>query len=277
MSMKKIFMIIGLILALALSACTVPTPVQPVPTATQQPAAAQPAANPPASNQAAAPNQPPAQSQPASSVRSIAVNGTGQVTLAPEMAYVYIGVHSQSEDVATALEDNNTKAQAVATALKGMGIDEKDIQTSSFTINPQTQYDPQGVATGKTLFSVDNTVYVTVRNLQTLGQVLDTAVRSGANSINGINFDVTDKTKTQAIADARKLAVDSAHAQAQALADDAGVGLSDLQTITASTTGNPVPMMDAKNTSFAASASQVPISAGQIVISVDVSITYAIK
>ena len=273
--MKRIFIIIGLVFILALSACTAPTPVEPAPTVTQ-PAAVQPAAVQPAANQAAVPNQPPAQTQPTASERSIAVSGTGQVTLAPELAYVYIGVHSQSDDVAAALEDNNTKSQAVAAALKAMGIDEKDIQTSSFNINPQTQYDPQGNATGKTTYTVDNTVYVTVRNLQTLGQVLDTAVRNGANSINGINFDVSDKTKAQAVADARKLAVDSAHTQAQALADDAGVNLGDLLTISSSTSGNPVPMMDTKG-SYAANASQVPISAGQIVISVDVSITYGIK
>ncbi len=203
------------------------------------------------------------------------VNGTGQVSLAPEVAYVYIGVHSQSDNVAQALEDNNQKAQSIATALKGLGIDEKDIQTSSFNIYPQQQYGPTGETTNVTTYNVDNTVYVTVRDLQILGQLLDVSVRSGANSINGISFDVTAKTKTQAIADARKLAVDSAREQAQALADASGVSLGDLMSLNSYQTGSPVPMMDAKG-GFAAGVSQVPISAGQITINVEVGATYAI-
>jgi uncharacterized protein len=115
-----------------------------------------------------------------------------------------------------------------------------------------------------------------VRNLQSLGQLLDTAVKAGANNISGINFDLKDQTKAQAITDARKLAVDSAKSQAQALADASGVGLGDLLTLSASQSGVPMRMSDAK-VNYAAGTSQVPVSAGQIVINVDVSVTYAIK
>ena len=62
----------------------------------------------------------------------------------PDRALVYIGVQSQSENVADALNENNDQAQAVASSLREMGIDEKDIQTSSFNIFPQQQYGPNG-------------------------------------------------------------------------------------------------------------------------------------
>ena len=63
-----------------------------------------------------------------------------------------------------------------------------------------------------TTYTVNNTVYVTVRDLQVLGKLLDVVVRSGANSINGITFDVVDKSR--AISEARRLAVESARSQA---------------------------------------------------------------
>ena len=207
--------------------------------------------------------------------RLINSSGIGQIALAPELAYVYIGVQSQSDNVASALSTNNEKAQAIAQALRELGIEDKDIQTSSFNVYPQQQYGPQGEVTG-TLYNVDNTVYLTVRNLQILGQVLDVTVRAGANSINGISFDVTEESKNKAVADARKLAVESARAQAQALADAAGVQLGPLQSLNAYQTGQPVPMYEAKG-GFAADAAQVPISAGQINIRVEVSASYQIQ
>jgi uncharacterized protein len=206
-------------------------------------------------------------------VRTIMVSGSGQVTLSPDLAYVYIGVQSQSENVAEALNENNANAQAISSSLRELGIAAEDIQTSSFNIYPQQQYDPQGQLTG-TVFVVNNTVYVTVRDLQILGQLLDVVVRSGANSINGINFDVQDKS--QAITEARRLAVESVSTQAAEMAQAAGVTLGELENMSVYSTGPTQPMYDARG-GFAAEASQVPISAGQIVIRVEVSATYAIR
>lgn len=254
--MKKFVVFIGLIAVLALSACAGAAPNASLSAQNTGPAAApqQQDANPP--------------------LRTITVNGSGQVTLAPDVAYVYIGVNSQSENVGDALTENNTKAEAIANALKELGIDTKDIQTSSFNIYPQQQYGPNGEVT-KTVFNVDNTVYVTVRDLQSLGKLLDVVVRSGANTINGITFDVLDKAK--ATSDARKLAIDSARSQAEEIAQVAGVTLGDLQSIIVSSSNSnpPTPMYDAKVAN--AGAAQVPVSAGQMVIRVEVNTVYTIR
>lgn len=246
--MKKFLFFIALIGVLALSACAAPAaPVQPAVT-TQQ------------GNQVA--------------TRTISVNGSGQVTLSPDVAYVYVGVRSQSENVSDALTKNNDQAQAVANALKELGIDAKDIQTSSFTINPQQQMDPQGKVTS-TIYNVDNTVYVTVRDLQILGKLLDVVVRSGANGINGISFDVLDKSK--ALSEARKLAINSAHSQADEIAQAAGVTLGPLQTMNVFASNPPVPVFEGKGGVAAMDASQVPVSAGQLVLRVEVSAVYEIR
>ena len=205
--------------------------------------------------------------------RQISVSGTGKVYLAPDVAYVFIGVQSQAENVGDALNQNNAKAQTIAAALKELGIEDKDIQTSSFNIFPQQQYSPEGQITGTT-YMVDNTVNVTVRDLSVLGKLLDAVVRAGANSINGINFDVVDKT--QAISEARKLAIEDARATAQELAAAAGVTLGDLYSLNAYMNTGPVTVFDNKG-GMAVEAGQVPISAGQLMISVDVNLSYEIK
>lgn len=243
--MKRIYLLLGLILVLILSACAAP----------------------------AAPGQNTAVQESTGPVRTIMVNGTGQVTLNPDIAYIYIGVQSQAEQVADALGDNNDKAQAVAASLREMGIEDKDIQTSSFNIYPQQQFGPNGEVTGTT-YVVNNTVNVTVRDLQLMGRLLDVVVRTGANSINGVSFDVQDKSK--AVAEARRLAIESARGQAEEMAQIAGVTLGDLQTMSVYSTQPPMPVMDAKG-SGAYNASQVPVAAGQMVIQVEVSATYFIK
>jgi uncharacterized protein len=246
--MRKVIFVTCFILTLALSACAVP------------PSAGVPAQASPAQQI----NQP--------QVRTISINGSGQVTLAPDVAYVSIGVHSQATNVSDALNENNQKAQAVGGALRELNIDSKDIQTSGFNIVPQQQFGPQGEQTG-TIYSVDNTVYVTVRDLQVMGKLLDVVVRSGANSINGIAFDVLDKS--QALSEARKLAIESARSQAEEIAQTAGVTLGDLQTMNVYASNPPTPIFEGKG-GTAADASQVPLSAGQLILRVEVSATYAI-
>jgi uncharacterized protein YggE len=203
--------------------------------------------------------------------RTLNVTGNGKAYLTPDIAYVYIGVHTENKNVAEAVAANTSAAQKVAEALKALKIDPKDIQTSNFSITPQQQYDQNGKLTG-ILYVVDNTVYVTVRDLSKLGDVLGAAVQAGANSINGVQFDASDKSK--ALSEARKAAVADAAAQAKELAEAAGVSLGAVQTINVYGSAMPMPLYEAKGVGGAAG---VPVSPGQLVISVDVNIIYEIK
>ncbi len=220
------------------------------------------------------PQQSPAQQVVQSQPRTISVNGTGQVSLSPDVAYIYIGVHSQSENVSEALTENNSKAQSVSAAMREMGIAEADIQTSGFNIYPQQQYGPMGEMLEGTLYSVDNTVFVTVRDLQMMGQLLEVVVNSGANSINGITFDVLDKS--QAVAEARRLAIESANSQAAAVAEAAGVELGVLQTLNVYSNNQPMPVFEGRG-GMAMDVSQVPIAAGQMILRVEVNAVYIIE
>ena len=205
--------------------------------------------------------------------RLINVTGSGQVYLTPDVAYVNVGVHSQADTVAEALKLNNSQATAVASSLKELGIDPKDIQTNAFNVYPQQQFGPQGEVL-KTTYAVDNTVYVTVRDLSKLGQILDVVVQNGANAINGISFDVLDKTK--ALAQVRQMAVADARTQAQELADAAGVKLGNLISLNVYEGTAPVPAFGGKG-GVASQAVPVPVSAGQLVLSMNASLVYEIK
>ena len=211
---------------------------------------------------------------PVPAPRTLSVNGSAVANLTPDIAHISIGVHTENADSKEAVSANNSESQKVVDALKSMGVDPKDILTSNFSISPQDVYGPDGQKTGTT-FMVDNTVVVTLRDLGKIGDLLNTAVAAGANSIYGIQFDVADKTSV--LSSARKTAVDNAHAQAEELAQAAGVTLGQVQSISFYNSV-PVPMADLKVASAVGiGGASVPISPGQLTITVDVSIVYEIK
>ena len=208
-------------------------------------------------------------------VRTISVTGTGKVELTPDTAYIYIGVHSEGPDAVEAVSSNNEKSEAVKDALVALGVAEDDIQTTNFSIYPQPRYDNQGQPTGEITYMVDNTVYVKVSDLDMVGEILDAAVKAGANSINGISFDLEDKSA--AMAEAREKAVDDANVQAQQLADAAGVSLGPVITITTSSVAPVVPIYGKGGGASVEMAASVPVSPGQMTISVDVFMVYGIQ
>ena len=261
MKTKTLVISIVLLLAVLLSACgpaTLPatqpaaTAVQPVPTVPLVAPAAQPAP------------------------RLLTVSGAGQISLKPDIAYVYVGVHTEKPSAAEAVAENNANTQKLIDALKAAGVDANDIQTTNFSIWQNTQYGPDGKPSG-TNYAVDNTVYLTVRKLSQLGDLLDAAVKAGANNINSIQFDVADKTK--ALSDARAEAVKTAKTQAAELAAAAGVTLGDIQSIQYFD-ATPSPVFQGKGMGgggVASPAVAVPINPGQMQITVTVTIAYEIK
>ncbi len=206
--------------------------------------------------------------------RLMTVDGQVQVSATPDVAYISIGVHTEDPNAAAAVASNSDQAQRVMDALTAKGIDAKDLQTTNFSIYPQDEYDQEGKKTG-TRFVVDNTVYVTLRDLTKVGEVLGAAVEAGANSIYGITFDVADKTSM--LAGARDQAIAEARKQAEEMAKAAGVSLGAVQSINFYN-NIPVPMYDNKVVrAEGMGGGSPPISAGQLTFSVNVTLTFEIK
>jgi hypothetical protein len=213
--------------------------------------------------------------EPQTMERTIAVNGTGSITASPDVAYINVGVHTENTDPKEALTSNTAQAQDVVDAIKALGVSVEDIQTSSFYVYPSYDYGPNGETLG-TKYIVDNTVYVTVRDLTRLGEMLEAVVNSGANNINGITFDILDKDTLAS--EARMKAVENARLQAQDIADAAGVELGELMYVNVYYSGTTYPQYEGKGGGGAYSADlSVPVSAGKMVITAEVNMTYKIK
>jgi uncharacterized protein YggE len=209
------------------------------------------------------------------SERTLNVNGVGQVFITPDIAYLYVGVHTEKSTAAEAVSANNAQTQQVIDALKNFGVEEKDIHTSSFSIWPIDRYDPiTGTSTGEKYYAVDNQVYITARDLTKLGALLDTVVKAGANSINSIQFDLADKTEV--MKQARAEAVKNAQAQADELAGLANVSLVEITNISY-TDSTPYVYAEYGRGGGGGIQANVPIEPGQMTITANVSVTYEIK
>lgn len=207
--------------------------------------------------------------------RTLSVNGSGQVTLTPDIAYVTVGVQTEGKDASKAVAENNTQTQKVIDALVKGGVDSKDIKTTNFNIFPRQEYDNNGKPTGEITYVVNNSVYVTVRDLEMIGDLLNAVVLAGANSVQGIQFDV--ENKTEAYAQAQEKAVANAKAQAENLASAAGVTLGQVITINTYGGATPLPKYDRSGGVVLAESAPVPVSPGEMKISVDVNMVYEIK
>lgn len=213
---------------------------------------------------------------PATTPRTISVGGSGIAYLTPDIAYINVGVHTENKDASQAVTENNTRSNQVSDAIKELGVDEKDIQTTNFSIYPQQGYDSDGKPTGEITYIVDNSVFVTIRDLDLIGDLLNASVAAGANTINSIRFDVADQTA--ALSTARAAAMENARLVAEELASAAGVSLGDVQSITTYSSEMPTPVYaEGRGGAGAMMADSVPISPGQMSITVQVNVVYLIQ
>jgi uncharacterized protein YggE len=238
-----------------------------------------------------------------SQVSGIWVTGTGEQSLKPDLAIVSLGVQADAKTVAEARDKAANAMTAVVEALKKLGIAEKDIQTAYFSIQPKYTYrqvtrcpdaapaplppdskpmpsagcyqEGEQVLVG---YQVTNTVTVKVRNLDIVGQVVDSAAQAGGDvaRVNNVSFTVEDSKAAQTAA--REQAVKNAIAKAQQFAQLTGVKLGKLQYIT-ETGGVVAPAVAYRAEALAGvdAKTSTPISAGELDVSVSVQAVFAIE
>jgi uncharacterized protein YggE len=199
----------------------------------------------------------------------ITVTGEGRVDAAPDMATVSLGVVTEGTTAAEAMAANSIQLAAVLEQLKMGGIEDRDIQTSGLSLNPnwqQTEADPTPRIMG---YQASNMLTVRVRKLDQLGAVLDKNISDGANSFNGLSFGLSDPEP--AMNEARRRAVADAQGRARLLTQAAGLTLGPVVSISeGGGFGGPQPMyrMDA------AAASPVPVAAGEVSTTASVTMVF---
>ncbi len=205
---------------------------------------------------------------------SLTLYGEGRAAARPDMAMITTGAVTTGKTAQEALAANSKAVSDAIAALKGSGIDDKDVRTSGFSIQPQYNYpaapsrDPPRLVG----YEVRNMVTVKVRDLTKLGSLLDVVIQSGANQASGLSFMVGDSDKLEQ--EARTLAVKDAIAQAQAVAGAAGLRLTRITSLEVRVDGGPVRPGVMMMKADAAARMPVPVEAGETEVTAHATLVY---
>ena len=161
--------------------------------------------------------------------RTITVVGEGRVRIKPDIAQINIGIEVVGDTVKGTSSEAADTMEAVMASLRAQGVEEKDMQTSGYNVWVERPYGPEGIPSDEARYHVGNTVMVTIRDLDTVGAVLDAAIEAGANNIYGVTFSVADPSPL--MSEARETAVADALAKAQELAELNNVALGEVMSI----------------------------------------------
>ena len=211
---------------------------------------------------------------PPGSATGIAVTGTGKASGAPDIVTLQLGVQVEASTVAAARDGAAASQQKVIDAIKKAGVADKDIRTVQFSIEPQYDFSTR-IQTLRG-YRVTNVINVTVRKVDDASKVIDDAVSAGGNNVvvRSISFSIEDPTSLRETA--REEAMKDARARAGQLAKLGGVSLGGPISISEGTAVTPVPFLSAPRTGSGAEAS-TPIQPGELEVTVNVSVLYAIE
>jgi uncharacterized protein YggE len=120
----------------------------------------------------------------------ITVNGTGEITLIPDVAIIEVGVDSINKKLELAEKDNSEKINKVINILTANGIKEEDIKTTYFSVFQKYEYSPNKVFEG---YQITNRITFKTYNLDGVGNLVSRLIESGTNVVNGVNFTIEDK------------------------------------------------------------------------------------
>ena len=225
---------------------------------------------------ASAPLQPlPARDRDQSDKRTMSLTASGAIKTTPDKVDISTGVASEAKTAREALDQNGEAMTKVIEALKAMGIDSKDIQTTNLSVSPvhdQRPYDKQAppVVVG---YRVTNQVRISLHDTTRLGAILDKVVTLGSNQIEAIELGVDEP---EALKDeARKLALKTVTDNAKLYAEAAGVGLGPILSISEEESSYQPHFAPAA--ARMESAKDVPIEAGTTAVEVRIRVTWEIN
>lgn len=205
----------------------------------------------------------------------ITVMAEGKASAEPDLAMINIGVENREAEAQEAATENNNRMTAVMAALQEMGIPKEDVQTVNYSI--QAEIDWENEEHRVIGYVVNNSLLVKLRDMDTVGDVIDAVTEAGANNVYGIQFTFDDPSalREQARADAMANALK----KAEALAQLAGVGLGRPRYISESFTETPPYYLEQMYASQAGmgGGDGAPVSPGQREVFVQVQVTYDIR
>lgn len=206
--------------------------------------------------------------------KTITANGNASISVSPDMAYISIGVVSEDKKLTNAQNTANKNMNTVIESLKKLGIVDKEIKTTNYSVNPKYDWNNTTGESKIVGYTVNNTVEVTVNNLDELGTIIDTVTASGSNQVGSIAFALKDESTVYN--QALQAAVKNAKTKANAMAKGLEVTIVSPVKITETGYSNPI-IYNTGLYAETASFDKTSISSGQLNVTASVSVEFSFK
>src|SRR3990167_4975952 len=207
----------------------------------------------------------------------ITVSGEGKVYAKPDIALATLGVTTQGSTTEEVIPKNTEKMNAVIKAVKDMGVEDKDVQTTTYSLSPLYNYTE---AKGRVFqgYILEQDIQVKIRNFEKVGEILQKATEAGSNLTGNLQFTIDDPEQFKQ--EARAKAIEKAKANAQNLAKVSGINLGKL--INVYENYNSYPMMYNSKAirlgdGVAESAPVPTIQPGQQEVNITINLTYQVR
>lgn len=209
-------------------------------------------------------------------------DGQGQETAVPDTATIYIGVTQTSTNVSDAKDKTNKIASKVIEGVKKLGILEKDIKTTNYSVSPNygnneivpMMYPIRGGGNSIIGYTVTQNLEIKVKPTEKVNKVIDAVTKDGANLVGGVNFTFSDELEKTLEESARKEAVKKAKEKAQSLANASGIRLGKIVNVIENSSFPRIMPMMAKAETATSDSQNTQVTPGENTVTINVTIFY---
>lgn len=217
------------------------------------------------------------QTLPQNYPQEITISGQGKVYAKPDVALISLGLKTEGQEIQKITQENTTVMNKIIKEVKDLGVEEKDIQTTLYSITPQYNWTERGgsVFTG---YAVEQNIQVKIRNFDKIGDILSVGANNKANNVGGLQFSVDNTDAVQA--EARQKAIDEAKTKAQTLASQAGLRIAKLLNISEGYVAAPQPLYEKAMggaTPSSMDSVRADVQPGQLEFNSTITLTYRLK
>lgn len=204
------------------------------------------------------------------------VQGTGKKTAVPDTAMLSLGITKSAPTIAEAQNEVNTVVTKLTRDLKALGIEEKNIKTTNYSVNPDYIYPTFGGSPSANSYTVTASIEVRVKPVDTANKAIDAATKDGANLVGGATFVLDDDAQIKLTDEARKEAIDNAKQKAEKIASQTDVSLGRIVDVKENT-GGFYPGSTMMNAQKADATVPTQLNPGENTIQITVTLSYELR
>ena len=209
-----------------------------------------------------------------SSVRTVDVSATGTASAAPDLAVVRLAVEARADSADAARSQVAEDVASMREALRALGVPDEDVRTTSFFVGAEYDYRESGrEVTGYRAYHA----FEVETDVDVAGEVIDAAVGSGATQVQGVQFTLTEETRSELREEALGQAVSNARADAETIASASGVSLGQLHSASTANVGYPGPIPYAAESAAGGDGARTVVEPGPVEVTATVQVSYEIE